>query len=931
MLPVMFAALLCGTAAAERLPGIPLSFEVDEAGTWVLTGPLPGDYASSGVETGWILSAVDGRTLEDPTAVQRMVADGPARDVQLLFEIPPPEPEPVPELTPDGEALPDEPAPEGVAAEVAELLAEATQTILIVPRTALVRVELVGLLPWPEDFSRAEAGWEESPLGQPVLQDRDGVSWVLDVDSGAQAPSPIKPVGDRGVPQVWWSLAETQWVIDSGNDIVIADARYTQDMMRGATRVRRFQDQIRDHLIVPEAGGLKVWSVDWPRWTPTLPTCIPQVPETCLSSGRQIYAELGGRPGGVQEASRQLGIACEGGVFRACYEALAIESPEKEEPIERCLLGEVQACHDLARERFRVEKSRPGPLMMGLLEFACEMDASGSLGERLRRLEDVGEGCMMLSQAFDTREMPDRALLTLDQACVLGRADACEEAAERRSTAFALRVVRECEDDSVPVASACVELGRLLQVGPVEASSLDDFDAFLRGCSLGEEEGCRLLGDYVDRWGIDNERVAAAEATLESACVSGEQRACLGSAHLLVRHEPRSDAYATALTVFTQSCEAGLSTACIAGARQRRIGKARKVEAPTQIEMWDSACDRFSAEGCAGYGELLSKNKRERPEAFAAWSQACDIGDSHSCTELGLLVQERHKMPWEGEQPADDYLQRGCENGDAEGCFWLAADELPRRGEPSEDAYLMLERSCAGDYGDGCAQLADVHLDRSTSFDDEIAAGHLSSACDNGHYDSCRILGQMYLRGKGVERDADQARELNERFKVNARRRHVRLGPTIGFPYVAGGSGEIVLPIPVGPAISFGGSYSYLPVIGTALILLEGDSNPDQDPSLTYWDGVGRVYPNNKARGIYGGLGYHRLTATGGDLTSSLERSGASFRIGISNDNKIFFSRVELGLAQYGIIDLNDFDDDETGTFPLIQPTLGVTFGLALL
>ena len=140
------------------------------------------------------------------------------------------------------------------------------------------------------------------------------------------------------------------------------------------------------------------------------------------------------------------------------------------------------------------------------------------------------------------------------------------------------------------------------------------------------------------------------------------------------------------------------------------------------------------------------------PDAFNAWTRSCDLGEAHSCTELGLLVDKKHKDAWEGEQPADDYLARGCDNGDAEGCYWLAEDEVPRNGEPPETAYMLLDQSCEGQFGLGCYELADVHLDRKTSFDDEIAARHLNTACSNGEFDACKDLGQMYLVGKGVER-----------------------------------------------------------------------------------------------------------------------------------------------------------------------------------
>ena len=102
------------------------------------------------------------------------------------------------------------------------------------------------------------------------------------------------------------------------------------------------------------------------------------------------------------------------------------------------------------------------PLSLRTLEYSCARDASGSLGDRIRRVEAVGEGCMMLAGAFDSLGMDDRALLSLDQACMLGRAEACSEATLRRAEAFALRTVRECEDESLPVAPSCTQLGLLL-------------------------------------------------------------------------------------------------------------------------------------------------------------------------------------------------------------------------------------------------------------------------------------------------------------------------------------------------------------------------------------------------------------------------------------------------------------------------------------
>ena len=290
-------------------------------------------------------------------------------------------------------------------------------------------------------------------------------------------------------------------------------------------------------------------------------------------------------------------------------------------------------------------------------------------------------------------------------------------------------------------------------------------------------------------------------------------------------------------------------------------------------------------------------------------------------------MTQRHKVPWSDEQPADDYLIRGCDNGDAEGCFWLADDDLTRRDEPAEPIYLLLERSCEGQFGQGCAELADVHLRRYTSFDDEIAATHLETACENGHFDSCRILGNMYLRGKGVERDRQRAKELSEQFQFNAPRHHVRFGAQIGFPYAAAATAEVVLPIPVGPALSMSGTGTYVPYLGNGLMFLRGMDVPSENYPGLYYDVIGRVYPNTQARGIYFGGGWHYLQ---GDVDASLTRQGASGRFGVYTETKNIFTRVEMGIGYYGLVDLSDFDEDETGSFPLLQPTFGFTTGVAL-
>jgi len=901
-LTALFAWAAMSTTSAfaadtAQLPGVSLVFEVQgEGGAWMLGEDLPAAFVDAGVQSGWTLRAVDGIKVADLPAVRRAVASGPARTVQLEFE------------TPDG------------------------PTVLVVQRSELVLAGTLGVLPWPAEFVQGSEGFSLSADGHGRIADKGGVWWDLDPSSGALVVSDDQHGRNlsAGVPEVWWHLSSNPWAVVDESDAATGDLAWAKDRLAGGLRLESFQGGSFEHLLVPEDDGIGVYAMSAPRGTPSLPTCDADVPESCLVAGREIRERLLDRPGGRAAATQALGLACAGGVYRACLEAVSLDSPRLQEGIVACIDGDVAACHRVGKARIEEDDAIESVVTLGVLEYACAKDASGTLGDRLRRVEAVGEGCVMLADAFDAQGVPDRALLSLDQACMLGRAEACDEATRRRDEAFAMRTVRECEDKELPVAPSCTQLGALLEEREIGATDLDDFGAYLRACELGDDAGCIALGDYVDRWGIEHARVVEAERRLNGACKQGEQRACVGAAHLFVRHEPRTEPYGAALLLFHGACEEGLTGACVAGAEQRRKGTARAVVAPESVAMWASACELGSPSGCLGYGERLARSKVTWPDAFAAWTRACDIGSAASCTDLGQFVQKTHEPAWPDEQSSDAYLTRGCDNGDAEGCYWLAADDVPKNEDPAEPAYLLLEQSCDGQFGLGCATLAKVHLNRKTSFDDEIAAGHLEAACDSGHFDSCKELGTMYARGKGVEKDRLRAKEFAQRYSVNARRRHVRVGIHGGFPFVAGAEGELVAPIPVGPAIAVTGSYSHLPGMGGPLMQLEGETDPADPPNLSYWDAGLRLYPNNKARGLYGMVAFHQLTASGGELSSPIYRAGPSARLGIHSENKFIYTRVEMGLGQYGMVYMNDFDEDETGSFPLLQPVLGFSVGAGI-
>ena len=113
----MWLLLLGQFAVAETLPGLTLDFTTNDQGEGVLPEDLPEPLATAGAKPGWRLSSVDGLVFDDPVAVRKEVARGPAREVRLHLDM-------------------------GGGAE----------TILVTWRVSLVQAELVETLDWPADF-----------------------------------------------------------------------------------------------------------------------------------------------------------------------------------------------------------------------------------------------------------------------------------------------------------------------------------------------------------------------------------------------------------------------------------------------------------------------------------------------------------------------------------------------------------------------------------------------------------------------------------------------------------------------------------------------------------------------------------------------------------------------------------------------------------
>jgi TPR repeat protein len=771
------------------------------------------------------------------------------------------------------------------------------------PEDPVVEVVFQERIPLPDGFVGERPAWKTNRFGQALLVDADDQVFALD-----QAGRTIRLVDGTGAnaersnyrfPMKYFERWDEPWlVVDGDSRVRLEDG----PDFTGAFLATRWGADTREALVRLDRQGLDIYSVTPPPDFQAFPTCFASVPESCLASAMTILKEHAGNPTAEKVARAQIRRACTDGVVRACFIGVSLQDSKLGDAARSCLDDEPEACATVAgsvyaEAKLKGQSSRAGERM---LEYACDQGVPGA--------------CTEAAQMFDERELPHNAILMLDRACVSGDRQACDEVDARRDRTFALGIAKACQK-APPDAVGCITLAQFLEDQDDEPRraleteiGLEAFAAWERACAQGEDNACRAMAPYVDRWGMEDARVQQATQELLATCDSGQTEACVGAAHLLVRLDDRDPRYARARSLYAAACEADSDIGCMEGALQNWTGAARRLELPDAEALLSTACDRDHAPACAALGERLAAQRSQTDAAVTALERGCDLGDAHACTVLGTLVLDgRHAMDID----PGEVFERGCGEGDAEACYQLGRTLADGQvAAPSSPAFDAFRAACEGGQVAGCEQTGLSHLSLDTHYEAGVAARYFDRACEAGRTDSCRELSLLYRRGRGVERNPKRARQL----MVEAGRlqpiRHVRLGARLGFLNILGVDGEVVLPIPVGPAISVGGDFSFLPGNGLSMVYL--------GPTV-------RIYPSHSARGLYAAAGWHQFRINAkGEVTTN---AGFNGRVGVRVQQNLTWGGVEIGLASVDAPRVREI----IRPIPLVVPVFGVSGGIAFL
>jgi TPR repeat protein len=216
----------------------------------------------------------------------------------------------------------------------------------------------------------------------------------------------------------------------------------------------------------------------------------------------------------------------------------------------------------------------------------------------------------------------------------------------------------------------------------------------------------------------------------KQSCDNGEAKECtaLGLRYQNGRGAPQDAHFA--LELFRKGCTLGDGLACVYQADAYRNGDGVVRNPERALQLYTESCTKESlGRACRALGDLyiLGDGVVRDPGTSLVWyEQGCDANDAESCVGAALAV----------------------ERGDL-----LSSD--PRKGR------AMLVKACQElQHGRGCTLLGRRYLDGLDGAEKskDMAAIMFQLGCQIGDAESCRRVGEMTMKGKGVPKDLDAAK-----------------------------------------------------------------------------------------------------------------------------------------------------------------------------
>ena len=230
-------------------------------------------------------------------------------------------------------------------------------------------------------------------------------------------------------------------------------------------------------------------------------------------------------------------------------------------------------------------------------------------------------------------------------------------------------------------------------------------------------------------------------------------------------------------TFYEAGCNKNYAKACLGLASLYSVGIENIKHNPSKaFKLYLKACNNGNSEACSsvGYAYYWGKGvKKDYSNAKSFYEKACGNQDAYACFSLGVIYRDT-KWGNQNYEKARYYISKSCELGDCMGCNHLArmyeiGQGVKKNNEKAEELYAnsfeCIDAECVKGNIKSCVWLEQARKARIIGDKDrQKVIGLVTRDCNEGRYEACATLGEMYSEGRGVDQDF----LLSEKFYAKA-------------------------------------------------------------------------------------------------------------------------------------------------------------------
>ncbi len=197
-------------------------------------------------------------------------------------------------------------------------------------------------------------------------------------------------------------------------------------------------------------------------------------------------------------------------------------------------------------------------------------------------------------------------------------------------------------------------------------------------------------------------------------------------------------------------CEGGDGFACFRLAELEQHGRGGPVNLAGALQLYEDACNKGHAEGCARRAEMAGEDADGLATAFEFSVKGCTGGLPQSCVIAARQVHTGSGVERDDTR-ATMLFQEACRLGDVDGCVG-AGDLLVAlpRATPEDKArsFAAYNLACKRRHSEACLKLALAYYEGiGTPASAQAAQTHFARACEFGQQDGCRAAQQIEAVG----------------------------------------------------------------------------------------------------------------------------------------------------------------------------------------